>query len=86
MKNTEMVRASTNLADHAKDVEIKWGMVGSGKEKVKKTGDDGAQKFKDLKNGAQYWFKIRGVSNCGKSSWTSAKNMSLKGNPNIYLP
>ncbi len=56
-------------ADRAHDVEIKWGKVG-GSTKTKKTGDDGDQKFKELKNGQKYQFKVRGVSNCGKSGWT----------------
>ena len=73
-------------ADRAHDVEIKYGAVGSSKDKVKKAGDDGDQKIKELKNGTYYWFKVRGVSNCGKSDWTNAKNTSLPGKPNRYLP
>lgn len=73
-------------ADRAHDVEIRYGVFGSSSYKVKKTGDDGDQKIKELKNGSYYWFKIRGVSNCGKSGWTNAKNTSLPGKPNRYLP
>lgn len=51
-------------ADRAHDVEIKW------TKGTKKTGDDGDQTFKNLKNGKAYTFKIRGISNCGKSGWT----------------
>lgn len=72
-------------SDRAHDVEIKWGKVG-GKTDTKKTGDDGDQKFTGLKNGTAYWFKVRGVSNCGKSSWTDGKNTSLPGKPNRFLP
>lgn len=72
-------------ADRAHDVEIKWGKVG-GSTKTKKTADDGDWTFKDLKNGVAYSFKVRGVSNCGKSSWTDGKNTSLPGKPNRFLP
>lgn len=72
-------------SDRAHDVEIKWGKVG-GSTKTKSTGDDGDQKFKGLKNGVAYSFKVRGVSNCGKSSWTEGKNTSLPGKPNRFLP
>lgn len=57
-------------ADRAHDVEIKWSKVGGGLDNTKKTGDDGDQKFTGLKAGTWYQFKIRGYSNCGKSSWT----------------
>lgn len=73
-------------SDRAHSVEIRYGIVGSSKYKEKSTGDDGDQKFKNLKNGTYYWFKVRGVSNCGKSGWTNAKNTSLPGKPNRYLP
>lgn len=72
-------------ADRAHDVEIKWGKVG-GSTKTKKTADDGDWSFKDLKNGVAYSFKVRGISNCGKSSWTDGKNTSLPGKPNRFLP
>ena len=72
-------------ADRAHDVEIKWGKVG-GSTKTKKTADDGDWTFNSLKNGVAYSFKVRGVSNCGKSSWTDGKNTSLPGKPNRFLP
>lgn len=55
-------------ADRAHDVEIKWNGG------TKKTGDDGDWTFKNLKNGKTYSFKVRGVSNCGKSGWTKTYN------------
>ena len=51
-------------ADRAHDVEIKWS------KGTKRTADDGDWTFKGLKNTRTYSFKIRGVSNCGKSKWT----------------
>ena len=56
-------------AFRAHDVEIKWGRIG-GSMKTKKAADDGDETFKRLKNGQAYVFKLRGVSNCGKSGWT----------------
>lgn len=50
-------------------VEIEYGYAGS-KKKVKKTGDDGAHTFKGLTNGRPVEYRIRGVSNCGKSAWS----------------
>lgn len=50
-------------------VEIEYGVVG-GKKSVKKTGDDGTQTFRSLINGKPVEFRVRGVSNCGKSSWS----------------
>lgn len=64
-------------ADRAHDVEIKWGKVG-GSTKVKKAGDDGDQTFKGLKNGQHYEFKVRGISNCGKSDWTRGRNINTR--------
>ena len=53
-------------SDRAHEVEIKW------TKGTKKTGDDGDQKFTGLKKGKAYSFKVRGISNCGKSSWTKS--------------
>lgn len=50
----------------AHDIEIKYG------SKTKKTGDDSREVIKGLKNGKSYSFRVRGVSNCGKSSWSKA--------------
>lgn len=73
-------------ADRAHDVEILWKKLGDSKWKSKKTGDDGDQTFKDLKGGQYYSFKVRGYSNCGKSSYTDAKNTTIIGKPNKFLP
>ena len=38
--------------------------------KKKTTEDDSRQRFENLKKGKVYTFKVRGISNCGKSGWS----------------
>lgn len=55
-------------SDRAHEVDI---TIWSGKHKKKvRTADDAEVKIKGLKNGKVYKVKVRGVSNCGKSSWS----------------
>lgn len=60
-----MITLTWDDSARAHDVEIKYG-------KTKKTGDDSREKIKGLKNGKIYSFKVRGVSNCGKSGWSKS--------------
>lgn len=60
----KMITLTWADSNRAHDVEIKYG------SKTKKTADDSREKIKKLKNGKVYSFKVRGVSNCGKSDWS----------------
>lgn len=64
-----MVTLTWDDSKRAHDVEIRYRKAG-GSWKTKKTGDDSREKIKYLSNGKFYIFKVRGVSNCGKSGWS----------------
>ena len=64
--NDKMITLTWADSNRAHDVEI---MING---KTKKSADDSRQKIKNLKNGKVYTFKVRGVSNCGKSGWSKS--------------
>jgi len=60
----KMITLTWEDSSRAHEVEIKYG------SKNKTTADDSREKIKKLKNGNKYTFRVRGISNCGKSDWS----------------
>ena len=68
-KGNGIIKISWYDSARAHDVEIKWGETGKS-TKTKKVADNDGQSFKGLNNAKTYSFSVRGVSNCGKGSWS----------------
>lgn len=63
-----VVELTWDDSDRAHKVEVKYGY--NGKFKTEETHDDSREKMRGLKKGVVYEFKMRGISNCGKSAWS----------------
>lgn len=68
--NNGKVKLIWEDSDRAHKVEIQYKQKGKKKWQKKTTDDNASAWIKGLTNSKDYKFRVRGISNCGKSGWS----------------